>query len=431
MASGDQVERSDVVIVGGGIVGCAAAYHLALRGLTVQIIERGNIAGEQSSRAWGFVRQQGRHFAEIPLAAEASRVWEALGTKLGADVEFVRSGILVLAESEADEQRLVESERLAKMQGAGSRLLSPTEIRNLIPGLGLVWRTGLFTAADGHAEPVKATRAFAEAAQRLGAKVTQNTPAIGIEMTAGKASGVITARRIYHGDAVLCAGGIGAADLVRTLGCSLPIEIVRAPVAQTNRSSYPCRTAVWSPHVAFRPKCDGSFYVGNGFRGIDAEYDFTPDSFRHLTQFLPTYIANRQVLKLRFGAHFFEAMRRKFIQNGIFEPWSEPPVNSRLVQFNERQFYRVLPQLNNLGIARRWAGRIDATPDLIPIIGALMPLERCYVAAGFNGHGFSLAPVVGKLLAELIVDGKSSLDLHGFRPSRFAERDVQRCRDAL
>ncbi len=423
--------RADVVIVGGGIVGCATAWHLARRGLCVQIVERGQIASEQSSRAWGFVRQQGRHAAETPLAAAASRLWETLERDLGADVEFVRGGIVLLAETEADEARMVEGERIAREHGTGSRLLTPAEIHELIPGLGLEWRTGLYTAADGHAEPVKATRAFADAAQRQGVLIATDTPAIGIEVSGGKASGVVTARGVFRGDAILCAGGIGAAELTRTLGCSLPIETVRAPVAQTNRTSYAGRVAVWSPHGAFRPKRDGSFVIGNGYRGIDAEYDLMPDSLRHVREFLPTYLAHRQIMNLRFGRPFFEALQRSLARDGRFGPWSEPAVNQHLADHNEREFHRLLPQFDNLGIARQWAGRIDATPDLIPVIGAVDAPQRYYIAAGFNGHGFALAPIVAQLLAEMIVEGKPSLDLCAFRPQRFAEGDVQHAQGAL
>src|SRR5262249_41931402 len=95
-------EVSDIVVIGGGIVGSATADFLAKRGRSVVVLDRGGIAGEQSSRAWGFVRQQGRHDSEVPMAAEASRVWPELGKDLNADLEYVRRGILVLAETPAD-----------------------------------------------------------------------------------------------------------------------------------------------------------------------------------------------------------------------------------------------------------------------------------------------------------------------------------------
>ena len=423
--------RTDVVIVGGGIVGCATAYYLSRRGRTVQILERGLVGSEQSSRAWGLLRQQGRHDAETPLAAEAARMWPGLPQELGADIELVQRGILLPAESEADEARMVDGERASRAHGVDSRLLGPAAVASLIPDLGGAWRAGLFTPGDGHVEPVKATRAYAAAARRLGVRIEEGTPACGIETTGGAATGVVTAQGIYHGDAILCAAGVGAAELSRTLGLALPIEIVRAPVSQTHPARRTTDIAVWAPHAAFRPRADGTYYLGNGYRGIDAEYDFTPDMFRHLRHFLPTYAAHRDILRLHLGRPFLEAMRRRVRPDARFAPWSEPAVNARLVAAYERGAYELLPHLAARGIARSWAGRIDATPDLIPILGRAPGIDRYYVAAGFNGHGLALSPAVARLLCELIVDGRPSLELHRFRIERFAEGRLERAGGAL
>src|SRR5438105_754612 len=123
----DRGTRSDVLVIGAGIVGCATAYQLARRGLSVRVLERGDIAGEQSSRAWGFVRQQGRHPAEVPLAAAAIAMWPTLARELGADVEFVRGGILMPAESEADEARLTAAARIARENGVASRIVNEAD----------------------------------------------------------------------------------------------------------------------------------------------------------------------------------------------------------------------------------------------------------------------------------------------------------------
>jgi glycine/D-amino acid oxidase-like deaminating enzyme len=322
--------------------------------------------------------------------------------------------------------------RLQRRQhGVDSRLMAPHEIASLVPELHGTWRRGLFTARDGHVDPVKATLAFADAARRLGVTIDEHTPAVGIDVTGNRATGVITPRQLHRGQTVLCAAGIGAAALTRTIGVSLPIQTVRACVAQTGAAPTTVKTAVWSPQVAFRPRRDGSFTIGNGYRATDAEYDLTPDSLRHLQYFLPTYLANWRIVKLHFGKPFFEAIRRTMAEHGIFQPLPEPGVNQKLVAYNKKQFDRLMPGFSGLGIARSWAGRIDATPDLIPIIGPLSALEGYYVAAGFNGHGLALGPVLGRLLGELIATGSTSLDLSAFRASRFAEEGIHRHRGAL
>jgi glycine/D-amino acid oxidase-like deaminating enzyme len=418
--------RADVVIIGAGIVGCATAWHLARRGVAVRVLERDAIASEQSSRAWGFVRQQGRHPAEIPLAAAALALWPELSTTLGADVEFVRSGILVPAESDADEARLDAAARVAREHGVDSRIVNGAEIARLVPGAARGWRSGLYTPGDGHAEPAKATRAFADAARRLGVDIVEHTAVLGFEVAGNRIHGVTSANAVHRADVVVCTAGIGAADLGRTLGVSLPIQVVRASVAQTRPTAATFQTAVWSPRVAFRPRRDGTFYVSNGYRGTDAEHDLTLDSFRHLPLFFRTYLANRDVVKPRLGRELVADLVRRLRPGARFRAWGEPRVSRALVRHHERRFYEVFPHLAGLGIARSWAGRIDATPDLIPIIGtpAGAPMNLV-VAAGFNGHGFALAPIVGRLLAELVTGGAPSLDLHRFRPSRFAEGDAK------
>lgn len=423
--------RSDVVIVGAGIVGCATAYYLARCGLTVRVLDRGISAGEQSSRAWGFIRQQGRHDHEVALAAEAARLWPTLSAELEADLEYVRDGILVLAESPDDEIRLVKALEVANAHGLQSKLLRGSDVSNLVPELAGSWRCGLFTPDDGHAEPVKVTRAFAAAARRHGAIIHEGKTVVSIDTKGGRVCGVTTTDGQYVADSVLCAAGIGTADLMRTVGPSLPIQPVRAPVSQTNPGKLRTSIPVWGPHSAYRPKQDGSFYVGNGYRSIDAQYDVTFDSFRDFWSFLPTFFENWRVIRPSIGKPFFEDLGRRFRHHGLFQSWSEPAINGRLVDYNWAQFARLLPRLADTGLARSWAGRIDATPDLIPFVGPIQGIGGCFVAAGFNGHGFALGPVVGRELANLIVKGRSDVDLHRLRPSRFAEGDVHRQKGAL
>ena len=286
---------------------------------------------------------------------------------------------------------------------------------------------GLYTPGDGHAEPVKATRAFAAAARRLGVDIVERTPVQGFQIEGRHIRGVASADTVHHADTIVCAAGIGTADLCRTLGVSLPIQVVRASVAETRATAAaPFQTAVWAPRVAFRPRRGGTFYVSNGYAGTDAEHDITLDSLRHLRYFFPTFLANRRTVKPHLGRELVDDLLRRVRPGARFQPWGEPHVSRALVRHHERSFYEVFPHLAGLGIARSWAGRIDATPDLIPIIGtpAGAPMNLV-VAAGFNGHGFALAPIVGKLLAEIVTSGRPSIDLRRFRPSRFAEGDTK------
>lgn len=421
---------ADAVVIGGGIVGCATAYYLARRGVRVTLLEKERIAGEQSSRAWGFVRQQGRHPAEIPLAKEASRMWGELAQELDADVEFVRGGVMALAESDEDIAKLEEGARHAAEHGLKTRLIAPREIAAIIPELKGPWRAGLYTPDDGHAEPVTATRAFAAAAVRAGARVEEGTLVKAVNTTSGRVSGVTTSIGVIEADAVICAAGINAAAFAERLGLAVPVRITRSSVCETNPTRVFTRTAVWAPNVAYRPTNRGTFYIGNGYRGIGADYDLTLASFRHLRLFLPAYVQHWRRLKINLNREFFADLERR-LGRASATVLSEPRVNERKVAHNERQFYSILPHLTGLGLRRKWAGRMDLAPDMIPSLGALKNVAGFYLAAGFSGHGFALGPVVGRLMSEAVVDGRTSLDISPFDPARFVEGQVEHVKERI
>ena len=422
----------DVAIVGGGIVGCSAALRLAERGLKVAVFERGAVASEQSSRAWGFVRQQGRHEAEVPLAAEANWLWIEQTARFGQDATgFTAGGILVPAETEGDEERVVSGHEIAMRFQLRTRILDRAQMRELVPDLAGNWRSGLFTAGDAHAEPALSTQTIARAARAAGATISEHTPVIEVDVQAGRAKGLVTAQGRQDAGVVLLASGIGTPSLARPLGHNLPIQVIRSSVGLTRPAKPFTNVAMWGPRVAYRPRQDGSFTIGNGYRGQGADYDLTFDSLRNLAHFLPAYRNNWRLLRLSLGGAFLDHLRASLSKGSSARPLPEPRVNSAKVARNVEAFNALFPHLGGIGLERAWAGRIDLTPDVIPIIDRPNPSDNLYVAAGFSGHGFALGPSIGKQLAEWIADGRPSLDLKPFRLARFAEGDVNRAKQAL
>lgn len=409
-------EPVDVAIVGAGIMGCATAWHLTTRGIKVAVFERSEVACEQSSRAWGFIRQQGRHEAEVPLASEANRLWVEITSRYGeASTGFTPGGILVPAETADDEGRVADAFAVARRLGLATRLLSGAEIRDLIPRLTGDWRSGLYTPGDAHGEPALSTRTIAAVAREAGAAIHEKNPVLAVETQAGRVSGVATASGSCAAPVVVLAGGIGTPALARPLGVDLPIQVIRSSVAQTVAVAPFTQVAMWAPKVAFRPRADGSFIIGNGYRGAGPDYDLTIDSLSHLRHFLPAYRRNWRQLRLRLGSESFHRLCARF--GG--RPLPEPRVNDHKIAQNAAAFRALFPHIAALDLARTWAGRIDLTPDLIPIVDQTAAVPGLFVAAGFSGHGFALGPSVGKQLAEWIVAGRPSLDLSPFRLSRF------------
>ena len=431
---GPMERDADVVVVGAGIVGCATAYFLARRGARVVVVERGLVPGEQSRKNWGFVRQQGRDPLEVPLVMEANRLWRGLERELGADVEWVQGGNLALA---ADAERMARLEAwlpVAREFGLDTRLLRARDLDAVVPGLAGGWVGGLHTPGDGHADPEKATDAFARAAVVHGASLHLECAVQGVTTRAGAVAGVVTERGEIRTPAVVCAAGAWSTRLARTLGLDLPQRWVRGTVARTTPAPPVTACAVWGPGVAFRQRRDGSFTIAAGGA---LDHDVTLDSLRQVRFFLPNYWKNRALFRFHVGRPLLaslaaalpgSAARRRPL---VWDRGREPRPNAVKVRRSLAELQRVLPALPPLAIARAWAGYIDAAPDLVPVLGEVPGIRGLVLATGFSGHGFAMGPIAGRLVSELLVDGKPSLDITGFRFSRFAEGAIGRPRNVL
>lgn len=426
--------EADVVVVGAGIVGSAAAYALARRGARVVVAERGRVPGEQSRKNWGFVRQQGRDPLEMPLVMEANRMWRGLERELGADMEWVQGGNLALA---ADAQRMARFEAwlpVAREFGLETRLLRGADLQRVVPGLAGDWVGGLHTPGDGHADPEKATDAFARAAVAHGARLQLDCAVQAVTVRAGVVSGVVTERGEIRAPVVVCAAGAWSSRLARTLGLDLPQRWVRGTVARTTPAAAVTACAVWGPGVAFRQRRDGAFNIAAGGA---LDHDVTLDSLRQLRFFLPSFWKNKALFRFHVGRPLLASVAAALPRSAarrqplVWDRALEPVPNEAKVRRGLAELQRVLPALPPLGIARSWAGYIDAAPDLVPVLGEVPRLSGFMLATGFSGHGFALGPIAGRLVAELILDGKPSLDISGFRFSRFAEGAIGKPRNVL
>ena len=436
--------QADVVIVGGGIVGCAAAYYLAKRGMRPVLFEKDEIGRAQSGRNWGFVRQQGRDPSELPLMIESNRIWSGIERELGADVEWVQGGNLALATT-PDRIALFEGwSNAARAQGLDTKVLTRSDLSRLIPELQGEWLGGMYTGNDGHAEPRKATQAFADAAVARGAHIVPRCTVTSVETTNGAVSGVRYVRRIERSGrvdtaliaapCVIAATGAWTATLVRPLRLSLPVRWVRSTVARTTPVRKITPIGVWVPRVAFRQRRDGTLNLGGGGW---ADHDVTLDSLRHARLFMPNYLKNRKLFQFHVGKPFVaDAIARLPGSRSHRDPfgaqWAlEPAPNRAKVKWMFDEFRRLFPTIGDVTIADTWAGYIDATPDAIPVIGPVDRPRGFVFATGFSGHGFGLGPIAGRLAAEIAAGAKPSLDIHAFRFSRFAEGAIGEPRAVL
>jgi glycine/D-amino acid oxidase-like deaminating enzyme len=416
-------EATDVVIIGGGIVGAFAALTLAARGVRAVLCEKGYIACEQSSRNWGWCRQAGRDEREMPLIVKSLQLWRDMDRFTEADTGFRQCGVLYVGESEADEARFAAWAEMAKPYDIGTRIVRGAELAALMPGSSRTFACGLHVPTDGCAEPQRAAPAIARAAQRKGAVVLAHCAVRGIERAGGRTAAVITERGRIACDAVILAGGAWSSLFCASLGIRLPQLKVLSSVMRTAPIAGP-DACTYLDDVGYRKRRDGGYTLAKG-AGYVAP--FVPDSVRFLGVFLPMLRKERDAMRLRINAQSLREFRAPrswpLDRPSPFEATRvlDPLPNRTLNQQARAAMISLYPQFRDAHIVQEWAGYIDVTPDVVPYISPVGTLPGLTVATGFSGHGFGIGPAAGRLAAELATGATPSVDPASFRASRFSD----------
>jgi glycine/D-amino acid oxidase-like deaminating enzyme len=419
-----QPARADVVIVGGGIIGTSAALCLAEKGVKAVLCEKGHIAGEQSSRNWGWCRKMGRDPREIPLIVESLRLWQGMNQRVGAETGFRQSGIMYLAESAAELAQLEAWLDHARQYQLDTRLLTRAEAAELMPGLSGDWTGALYTASDGRAEPQMAAPAIAEAARRRGAAILTRCAVRGIETAAGRVAAAVTEKGRIACDSVLLAGGAWSRLFCGNLGIELPQLKVLASVMRTAPLAGGPEISASGGLFGFRKRMDGGYTVATlGVRTID----LVPDNIRFFPAYLPAVRLHWKKLRFRLGRRWVEEWRlprrwaldtaSPFEAVRVLDPEPDPYVLDRARTAAGAAF----PLFRNLQVAESWGGMIDVMPDAVPVIGPVDGLPGLWIATGFSGHGFGIGPAAGRLAADLVTGDPTLVDPAPFRLSRFTD----------
>jgi sarcosine oxidase, subunit beta len=374
---------AEVVVVGGGITGCAAAYELSTTGVKVTVLEERNLAAMGSGRTLAGVRQSGRHPAELPLAMAAVERWKHLGDELEADVEYRQRGNLRLAEDESDIPAIRSMVNQHLEQGLEIEFLDGNQaVREVAPALSNAILAASFTPSDGHANPVAAVRAYADAARRSGATIIEQTTVSRILIESGRVIGVETSNGPVPADIIIVAAGVETPRLLTPIGLELAITFAMVPVVQTIAIE-PLLDPVLGTakaHFAARQEVNGRMRFSSGGRPID----LTPEQVT------------------------WESMQ---------------PGCARAGETLSRAS-SIIPRLAEVPVKRIWGGLVDMTPDGIPVLDHVDGIEGLIVAAGFCGHGFCLGPVSGEILRDLVLGSSSRFDLSPFRWGRFLAQET-------
>ncbi|MCZ8181377.1 MAG: FAD-binding oxidoreductase [Beijerinckiaceae bacterium] len=371
-------QRSDVLIIGGGIMGASAAFFLRQRGKSVTLIERGLIGQQASGTNFGNVRRQGRYLPQLPLANRSRAIWGRLNDLLGEDAEFLPSGHLRLAYTEEMAERIEQYGRDARPYGLELEMLSGNILRDRFPFLGPEIRAGSYSPLDGHANPRLAAPAFGRAAKRAGAAIVERAEVLSVEQEGGSFRAQTADGRIFRAEQMLITAGAWGSRLSQQFGEPAPLVVHGPQMAVTEPVPYALEpvlgiaTTIPEEIIYLRQVKRGNIVFGGGIRG--------PASAETL---------------------------RAYVK----------PENT-LGQLS--QITRIVPALRRLNVIRVWSGIESYLPDDIPIMGPSARVSGLHYAFGFCGHGFQLGPGVGDVMAELIATGQTSTPIEPFTIARFA-----------
>ena len=367
---------AEVIIIGGGVIGCATAYYLAKEGTSVIVLEGSDHIGNGgSSRNGGGVRQSGRDPRELPLAMYGIRtLWPHLSEELETDCEYHQDGNLRLGKTEKHREILEGLADRARACGLDVRMIDGDEVRRINPHLSHEVTVASWCPTDGHANPLTTTLGFYKMARRLGARFITGEPVTELRTVKGKIRKVITPNNVYEGEQVLVAAGLHSREILGTVGIDVPMggSLLEALVTEAEAPMFDQMLGTADADFYGHQTKHGSFVFG-GSSGLEPFYK----------------------------------------DNGT------PVTSSRTAPCICRGIMKYFPELADAKIVRTWAGWSDRSADGVPVLGAVDEIPGLYAACAFTGHGFGISPAVGDQLAKLIRTGSTDVDLSPLRYDRF------------
>ena len=372
---------ADVVIIGGGVMGCSMLYHLARLGVTRSVLLERDVLGSGSTgRSQAICRMHYSNPVTSSLAWESLKVFANFGDTIGGTSGFVQTGYLVVADA-ADRPGLERNVAMQQELGIDTRVISSAEGAELAPMISVTGGEAMaWEPQSGYADSYQVTASYAKVAREMGAEIVMRNPAVAIRLSGDRVRAVETEQGVVETPVAVVAAGPWSRRFLSGTGIDLPLNTVRHQVATVTRPTdqLPSHPTVGdiAQSFSFRPEGTGLTLVGFG------EDEAEVDSYNQGVD-----------------------------MSGVAE------VMQRLI--------RRMPQMADSYFRGGWSGLFTVTPDWHPILDRVPGVEGLYCAVGFSGHGFKLAPAIGQGMAELVVNGRASIvDLTPLRYSRFVEGDL-------
>jgi sarcosine oxidase subunit beta len=370
-------KTADIVIIGGGVMGASALYHLAERGVkNVVLLEKEEFFGSGATgRCAGGVRYQFSTEINVQLSQASLPMIERFKDEIGQEVNYRQCGYLLVATTERDGSAFKRNVEMQNRLGVGTQLLSGDEVRARLPLMRFADAlAGTFNQKDGLVDPNSVVMGYVSAAQRLGAKAISSAGVTGIHVSGNKIEAVETAAGLIVTRTVLNAAGPWAGIVSEMAG-------VRVPIVPIRRQMY---TTTPMPEI--------------------------PADFPFVIDFAQSLYFHREGNGLLIG-----------MSNANEKPGLDQNVDDEFELINMEAAAARLPLMERAGRVSHWAGLYEVTPDAHPIFGKT-PVDGLFMVAGFSGHGFMHGPVAGKLMAELMVDGTyKTLDVSALDLARYDE----------
>ena len=381
----------DVIIVGGGIIGCSTAWQLSKLGKKVLIVERKDVASGSAGATDGVVGYHTKKPGpQLDLAVQSIAMFKTLSEELGMDIEYgLEAGGMQPVEDKEQWDMLAAMAEEQRKSGVDIHMISGEEARKIEPNLSPDIYGALYSPTGGKVNPMRMTIAFSRAAKKLGTEILSNTEVTGFLIEDGRAVGVQTTKGEFRAPAIVNACGSWAGKVAALAGLDLPIKPRKGQLAVTEPIG---------PYLTATVQC----------------------ALYNVIKFRPETIKDQAVLKLGASLSIEQQEDGALIIGGTREFVDYEEENTfEAIETMMKRAMRFFPALKDVSVVRFFSGFRPYTPDGMSLMGEVKTLPGFYMAAGHEGDGIALAPITGKLMAELIATGKTSYDISVFSPNRF------------